>query len=68
MILTEQQHAFCSAYLRNGSATGAAVYAGYHPASGYRLLENFTTPSSRLSKVANWLPMMRWSGPAISSE
>jgi hypothetical protein len=40
MILTEQQHAFCSAYLRNGSATGAAVYAGYHPASGYRLLEN----------------------------
>jgi hypothetical protein len=39
-ILTEQQHAFCSAYLRNGSATGAAVYAGYHPASGYRLLEN----------------------------
>ena len=40
MILTEQQHAFCSAYLRIGSATGAAVYAGYHPGSGYRLLEN----------------------------
>ena len=32
--------AFCSAYVRIGSATGAAVYAGYHPASGYRLLEN----------------------------
>src|SRR5258706_6553389 len=39
-ILTEQQLAFCPAYVRIGSATGAAVYAGYHPASGYRLLEN----------------------------
>jgi len=39
-VLTEQQHAFCSAYVRIGSACGAAVYAGYHPASGYRLLEN----------------------------
>jgi hypothetical protein len=39
-ILTEQQLAFCSAYLRIGSATGAAVYSGYHPASGYRVLEN----------------------------
>ena len=39
-ILIEQQLAFCSAYVRIGSATGAAVYAGYHPASGYRLLEN----------------------------
>ncbi len=42
VILTEQQLAFCSAYVRIGSATGAAVYAGYHPASGYRLLENPT--------------------------
>ena len=39
-LLTEQQHAFCSAYLRIGSASGAAVYAGYHPGSGYRLAEN----------------------------
>src|SRR5437899_3234060 len=39
MILTEQQHAFCSAYIRIGSASGAAVYAGYHPGSGYRLVE-----------------------------
>jgi hypothetical protein len=40
-ILTEQ-HAFCSAYVRIGSATGTAVYAGYHPASGHRMLENST--------------------------
>jgi hypothetical protein len=39
-VLTEQQLAFCSAYVRIGSASGAAIYAGYHPASGYRLLEN----------------------------
>ncbi len=39
-VLTVQQHAFCSAYIRLGSASGAARYAAHHPGSGYRLLEN----------------------------
>ncbi len=55
-ILTEQQLAFCSAYVRIGSATGAAVYAGYHPASGYRLLENPAIQGQiqKLKEVAEW--------------
>jgi len=55
-VLTEQQLAFCSAYVRIGSATGAAVYAGYHPASGYRLLENPAIQGQiqKLKEVAEW--------------